>query len=142
MWKILVGLFFSFLIIQCSPPKPLELKEIPSQYAKTFQMTTPERIIVDDYLKLSDTIPAKSNEISDPTMIKKIVAIMFQLPDSGDIMIKMGDVPLKRVNFVFTDHIEIVEFYNGRIKTPATSFYAQPHPMEEVAFELVSRDSN
>lgn len=104
-------------------------------------MTTPERIIVDDYLKLSDTIPAKSKEISDPAMIKKIVAILFQLPDSGDVMIKMGDVPLKRINFVFTDRVEIVEFYNGRIKTPTTSFYAQPHPMEEAAFELVSRDS-
>jgi hypothetical protein len=133
--------FCAFVTLQCSPPKPVELKDMPMQYASTFQLTTPERIIIEDFVKLSDSIPAKKVEIQDPMAIKKIVALLFQLPDKGEIMIKMGDVPLKRLNFVFTDRIEVVEFYNGRIKTPATSFYAQPNPMEDMIFELISRDS-
>ena len=138
---IVVFVFLGAMTVRCSPPKQMEMKDMPSQYASTFQLTTPERIIVEDFTKLSDSIPAKKLEIQDPSTIKKILALLFQLPDKGEMMIKMGDVPLKRLNLVFTDRIEVVEFYNGRIKTPATSFYAQPQPMEQMLFELVSKDS-
>jgi hypothetical protein len=136
----IVLVLLATMAIGCSSPKPTEIKEMPSQYAATFQLTTPERIIVEDFLKLSDSIPAKKTAIQDPTTIKKILALLFQLPDQGEVMIKMGDVPLKRLNLVFTDRIEVVEFYNGRIKTPATSFYAQPQPMEQLLFEFLSQD--
>ena len=140
--RIVTPLFFlSFIAMRCGPPKPVELKDMPSEYVSTFQLTTPEKIIVEDFLKMSDTIPAEKHEIKDPAAIKKILAVLFQLPDKGEMMIKMGDVPLKRLNLVFSDRIEVIEFYKDRIKTPATSFYAQPNPMEEMLFELVSVDS-
>ncbi|WP_133259624.1 hypothetical protein [Pseudochryseolinea flava] len=139
--RVIVCVFLLVFLTQCNNPKPVELKDMPSRYASTFQMTTPDRVIIDDYTKLSDTIPARTHEMKDSVEVKKMMALLFQLPDSGEIMIKMGDVPLKRVNLVFSDHIEMIEFYNGRIKTPATSFYAQPNPMEQAVFDLVSRDS-
>jgi hypothetical protein len=141
MRSTLIFVLLVVIAIACNAPKPVEHTVLPTKYVSTFQLTTPEKIILEDFSKLSDSIPAKRVDIQDPTTIKKILALLFQLPDTGEVMIKMGDVPMKRLNLVFTDRIEIVEFYNGRIKTSETSFYAEHNPMEDMIFELISRDS-
>jgi hypothetical protein len=111
-------------------------------YVDSFQLKNPDRIVVERYTKMSDKrdeVPgASQREISDKTKIAEIVGLLNQLPDEGDMMVKMGDVALVKVSFVYPGIDGVYfEFYNNRIKTPATSFYGNESDVEKKLFSLL-----
>ena len=62
--------------------------------------------------------------VSDPALIKELVAQIRALPTAGEKMIKMGPVEVTELSFEAEDTSDVVAFYGKRLKTPATSFYA------------------
>ncbi len=104
-------------------------------YTATFQIKKCDKIILRYYKKMSDSrdgVTTKSKEITDKVILQKILLLLKQLPDKGDMMIKMGDVPILEV-LMTIDKGETVyfTFYDKMIKAPDTSFYSGTAPAEE-----------
>ena len=90
-----------------------------------------------------DGISPKSAEIKDKAIFGKILLLMNKLPDKGDKMVKMGDVPILDV-IITLDKSETVYFtyYQMSVKTPDTSFYSNPPEEEKILFELLNAIMN
>jgi hypothetical protein len=131
-------------LLSCTPTKTENSKPmlITTAYIDSFQLKNPDKIVVEQYAKMSDandSIPAKSSkEITEKAKIMEIISLINQLPDEGDIMVKMGDVPLIRVNLQYDTFNVYFDFYNKRIKTPATSFYSTESEVEKKIYSLVT----
>ena len=116
-------------------PKPI--KDTIMKYAETFKINKCDKITLNYYKKMSDSrdgVQPKSKEITDKVTLEKILLLLNNLPDKGEEMIKMGDVPI--LNVVLTvDKGETIYFtyFQDMIKTPDTSFYSGPKPKEEKA---------
>jgi len=118
------------------------VKDTIMKYAETFKINKCDKITLDYYKKMSDSrdgVKPKSKEITDKVILEKILLLLNKLPDKGDHMIKMGDVPI--LNVILTvDKGEKIYFtyFQDMIKTPDTSFYYSPGPKEEkVLFDLL-----
>jgi hypothetical protein len=147
--------FFATLIIMtllagCKPkqqtltPEPVVSTPpaaLPMNYISTFQLARPERMELEYYAKMSDqrdSIPAqKKKEITDGAQLDEFVAITSRLADKGDMMIKMGDVPLLHVILYYPDQKLYFTFYQSRVKTPDTSFYANSPQNEKDLHEFL-----
>ncbi len=103
-------------------------------YVSTFQLKPCVKIKLEYFEKLSDerdgVAAKKTKELTDAKVISEIFALLTPLPDKGDMMVKMGDVPFLRASLIYADRTEYFTFFSKFIKTPDTSFYS-PHPAEE-----------
>ena len=82
--------------------------------------------------------PAQTKkEITDGAQLDEFVAITSRLADKGDMMIKMGDVPLLHVILYYPDQKLYFTFYQSRVKTPDTSFYANSPQNEKDLHEFL-----
>lgn len=111
-------------------------------YVDSFQLKTPDKIVVDHYNKMSEASdsvpPASTKTLVDKTKLVEIISFVNQLPDEGNTMIKMGDVPLVRVTLFYDTASVYFDFYNKRIKTPATSFYSSESDAEKKLYTLLT----
>lgn len=117
-----------------------ERKEATMKYIESFAIRHCEKITLRYYKKMSDLrdgVAPKTKVINDKSTIEKILLLVNKLPDKGEIMMKLGDVPMLQV-ILNTDKTENVffSFYNQSIKTPDTSFYSNHPPAEKILFEL------
>lgn len=62
------------------------------------------------------------------TTIVKIQNIMDKLPTDGEVMISMIAVDVIRVTMFSNIRDMYFEYYNNRLKTPGTSYYAGEVP--------------
>ena len=136
----------SVLLLFCCTPKPENSRPMTitsTSYIDSFQLKNPDKIVVEQYNKMSDandsTAAVSSREIVEKSRIMEIIGILNQLPDEGDMMIKMGDVPLTRISLVYDTTAVYFEFYNKRIKTPATSFYSAEGETEKRLYSLLTQ---
>jgi hypothetical protein len=126
----------------CQPKKTFNVSAMDAQYVRTFALPACEAIILEYYPQMSNksdhVAPVKSRTLVEAADMDKILTLVRKLPDEGQIMKKMGNVPLLQVTCVHGEAAEYFEFYDGALKTPATSFYAN-HPTEEKElFDLVT----
>ncbi len=111
-------------------------------YIETFKIDNCEKITLHYYKKMSDKrdgVSPKSEEITDKTIFGKILLLMNKLPDKGEMMIKMGDVPVLEV-IMTINKSETVYFtyYRKSVKTTDSSFYSNPPDEEKILFELLN----
>ena len=139
--KMLLGLVW---VAACQPESKstfTDTKAMPKTYATTFKLRPCEVAIVEDYGKMSDasdsTPPKAIRELRDEATIHQILALAAALPDEGQIMKKMGNVPLLRTTLMYADDTIFFDFYNASVKTPSTSFYANPPREEKALYELL-----
>jgi hypothetical protein len=116
-------------------------KPATMNYIETFQTDVCDRILLEYYNKLSDErdniAPYKQAVLTDPDTIKKIITLMHALPDKGDMMVKMGNVPVLKVTLIYKDKAVFFKYYENSVQTPATSFYSTPPQEEKLLFELL-----
>ncbi|MBU1077207.1 MAG: hypothetical protein KKH98_07940 [Spirochaetes bacterium] len=110
-------------------------------YIETFKIPACEKIVLESYKKMSDSRDGKApkvREITDKDVLKKILALMNELPDKGEEMIKMGDVPIINVVlFIGHDKAVYFTFYQDMVKTPDTSFYSEAPAQEKELYDLL-----
>ena len=119
-----------------------DTKAVPKDYVTTFKLRPCEVMIVEGYGKLSDasdnTPPKAIREVRDEATLHQILTLAAALPDEGQIMKKMaGDVPLLRTTLLYADDTIFFDYYNTSVKTPSTSFYANPPQEEKALYELL-----
>jgi len=124
-----------------SKPTFTDTKAVSKEYATTFKFRPGALVIVEDYEKMSDasdnTPPKAIRELRDEATIGKILALAAALPDEGQIMKKMANVPLLRTTLMYADDTIFFDYYNASVKTPRTSFYANPPQEEKALYELL-----
>lgn len=153
-----IGASVLLLAIQCSPKKsetvtenetPTESdttnhdhSEMTKEYISTFQFEKPEKIIIESYAKMSDqydsTIVPKKAEINDEPTIARVIELTKALPDKGEIMKKMADGPMIEVRLIYSDKVLYFDYYGETVKTPDTSFYANPPKEQKQLYDLLS----
>jgi len=110
-------------------------------YTTTFKLKPCSEVVLTYYDKMSDQRdsipPQKTKTITDRAAINRITSIVGHLPDKGDIMIKLGDASILETTFVYPDSAVYFTFYESKLKTPATSFYAPKHKEEQVLYEYL-----
>lgn len=118
-----------------------DTKAMNKEYATTFKLRPCEVVIVEDYEKMSDasdaTPPKAIREFRDEATINKILNLAAALPDEGQIMKKMANVPLLRTTLLYADDTVFFDYYSASVKTPRTSFYANPPQEEKALYELL-----
>lgn len=78
--------------------------------------------------------------INDIEYIKSFQTEINQLPTEGDIMISMGPAAhYLTLEFSCAGKNEVIEFYNSRIKTPATSFYSKTNTSEQNIWQEIQQ---
>ena len=144
-------IFLTMIIAGCtSHPKTQPLsdntKVADMQYTETFQLSTCDKIILEYYNKMSDQpngiAPLKKTTVVAKDSIEKIITLLHALPDEGDMMVKMGDVPILNVTLIYPDKSVFFTYYENSVKTPATSFYSAPPKEEKILFELLMATLN
>ena len=117
------------------------IKPETMKYIETFQADVCDEILLEYYNKLSDEgdniAPQKQATITDTDTIKKIITLLHAFPDQGDMMVKMGNVPVLKVTLIYQDMAVFFKYYENSVQTPATSFYATPPKEEKLLFELL-----
>lgn len=109
------------------------MKGIHMVYIATFQIGKIDRIVIESFRKISDSrdgIAPEVREISDSKVLDQVRKLMNALPDLGDEMIKMGDVPLINVKVVAGKGETYFSLYNGKVKLPDTAFCSDPPEAE------------
>jgi len=118
-----------------------DTKTMHKEYTTTFKLRPCEWVIVEDYAKMSDasdnTPPKAIRELRDQATIDKILTLAAALPDEGQIMKKMANVPLLRTTLLYADDTVFFDYYNSSVKTPSTSFYANAPREEQALYELL-----
>ena len=94
-------------------------------------------IKIELFEKANHNTPAKTVEIGDMTTIVKIQNIMDKLPTDGEVMISMIAVDVIRVTMFSNIRDMYFEYYNNRLKTPGTSYYAGEIPEEKELLMLL-----
>lgn len=112
-------------------------------YVDSFQLKMPDKIVVEQYAKMSDVgnheSPTGTKQITEKPRMAEIIGLVNQLPDEGQVMIKMGDVPVLRATLYYDTAAVYFEFYNKRLKTPATSFYSAESGVEQSLYLLLTK---
>ena len=142
-----ISLLLSAVFVQCSKSKASEEngapeKEMTKEYITTFQIDQPAKITIESYDKISaqydSTIIPNRAEVTDAPTIVRIAELVKALPDKGEIMKKLGDVPLLEVRLTYKDKVLYFDYYSESLKTPDTSFYTNPPSQEKQLFELLN----
>jgi hypothetical protein len=142
IWKKLFLLLLLFS--NCKGAHPISSsnqKSTDMSYVSTFQLKPCAKIKLEYFEKLSDerdsAAAKKTKELTDAKVIGEIFELLTSLPDKGDMMVKMGDVPFLRASLIYADRTEYFTFFNKSIKTPATSFYSSRPPEEKKLYDLL-----
>lgn len=95
-----------------------------------------EQLEIKSFKTLRDRKPERSVKIVDPDYIRSLQVSINQLRKNGDVMIDMSEeASLLTLEFQCGKKKESVEFYDGRIKTPATSFYERSDKSDKVIWQ-------
>jgi len=107
-------------------------------YLNSFQNLRCDRAVLTRKRKMSDGKAAATREISDPKALGDVLALLSRLPETGEEMIKMGDVEtLETRLFEGSSELGHFTFFNRRIKAPDTSFYSKAPPEEAQLLKLL-----
>ena len=110
-------------------------------YVTTFQLSPCLKLKLEYFKKISDTrdgvAAAKTKEVTNTETINTVFNLLSTLPDQGDKMVKMGDVPFLRTSLIYAHTVTYFAFYDNSIKTPATSFYSTHPAKEKELYELL-----
>jgi hypothetical protein len=142
MSVLLVAVVAGCMSCNSSQDKPLtDTKKIPKEYIETFQVKDCKKIVLEQYGKMSDefdeTPPQQIREITDEQTINEIISLAGALPDKGEIMKKMNNVPLLKTTLFCKEDTVFFDYYEDAVKTPATSFYASAPKEEKALYELL-----
>jgi hypothetical protein len=143
--KLVLKLLLCVVVVAACKPENkstfTDTKRVSKEYATTFKLRPCEVVIVEDYEKMSDasdsTPPRAIRELRDAATINKILTLAAALPDEGQIMKKMANVPLLRTTLLYADDTVFFDYYNASVKTPSTSFYANPPQEEKALYALL-----
>lgn len=103
-----------------------------------FQNQTCETLEIKDFKQAADPSPQRSKVISDSGRIQRLMDAIQKLPVTGEMMISFtSTVPYVELRFQCPSGVEKIQFYGGRIKTPATSFYKSSNTEEKEIFQMV-----
>lgn len=95
-----------------------------------------QEVTIQHHKKAENKIPTKSKTITDSETIQTMVNLIEKMPIDGDIYVSFSSsVSVTKAIFKCADHTSVIEFYNGKVKTPGTSFYAREVPEESVVFK-------
>jgi hypothetical protein len=98
---------------------------------ENFRIRECDAIRLDARRKMSDRKPKATAMVSDGRVIGEILALLARLPEKGEEMIKMGDVPTLEAHLSLGGkELGHFTFFAGRIKAPDTAFYSKS-PEEE-----------
>lgn len=91
---------------------------------KWFQTFGADELVINNHPSPSEKKPSKTLKITDKEYIRSLQVSINQLRKSGDIMVDMGEnAAMLQLEFIAGGKKEVIEFYDGRVKTPATSFF-------------------
>ncbi|MCB9977993.1 MAG: hypothetical protein H6862_00075 [Rhodospirillales bacterium] len=97
-----------------------------------------EGITIEKYDHASDPKPAKQVKLTLQEAIGEILGALERIPPKGDMFISFTPaVEYVRMTIHGSDHFDVVEFYDGRIKTPDTTFLTRGNEDEAALFALV-----
>ena len=100
-------------------------------YLETFRIDGCEMAVISRRRRMSDREPAAVRKVTDRAALDEIVSLLGRLPQTGEEMIKMGDVEtVDTVLHSKSREIGNFTFYAGRLKAPDTAFYSRT-PAEE-----------
>jgi len=147
--KLIIVTLLFFFLISCSTRNSnseavteTPEKEMTKEYITTFQIDQPDKINIESYDKMSaqydSTLTPKRTEVTDASTITRILKLIKALPDKGEIMKKMGDVPLLEVRLTYKEKVLYFDYYSESVKTPDTSFYTNPPAEEKQLFDLLN----
>ena len=107
-------------------------------YLETFKVEACDRAVIEQKRRMSDSKPKAVRDVGDLALVARIVEILSLLPDEGEEMIKMGDVPTIETR-LYSGGSEIghFTFYGKRLKAPDTAFYSGSPPAEKDLFDLL-----
>lgn len=114
---------------------------------KWFRKQPAQSLQVRIFEKLSDKKPAQVISIDDANYINSLQTSLNQLPKSGDMYKDFSEqAKLVELEFSSGEIKDVIEFYDTRIKTPATSFYSgKENAASEIEKEveaLITQKSN
>ena len=82
------------------------------------------------------THPVNEQPVAAPPLM--LSTLLDRLPTTGDIMVKMSeDASLIELTLLCQDSAYVIQFYNDRIKTPATSFFSEELPAERTLIDFL-----
>jgi hypothetical protein len=117
------------------------IKPETMNYIETFQADVCDKILLEYYNKISDErdniAPQKETVLTNTDTIQNIINLIHAFPDQGDMMVKMGDVPVLKVTLIYEDKAVFFKYYENSVQTPATSFYSTPPKEEKLLYELL-----
>lgn len=83
----------------------------------------------------------EGTEVTDPRILARCAALLSKLPPTGDVMKEWGD-DTEVLSAAFSRPgapKTVIEFYNGRIQTPSTGFYAAGINPETPLYKLLKK---
>jgi hypothetical protein len=107
-------------------------------YLESFKVQECDAIRLDFRKRMSDAKPKTSREIADARAIAEILALLARLPETGEEMIKMGDVPTLEAHLFLAgkEHGHFT-FFRDRLKAPDTAFYSTAPDEEGMLLALL-----
>src|SRR6185312_10536447 len=133
----LKNLKIEVLPLKKKPSLGVEKKDMNER--KWFDKLGCEKMRITQYKSASQKETEKVT-ISDMEYIKSFQTEINQLPTEGDIMISMGPAAhYLTLEFSCAGKNEVIEFYNSKIKTPATSFYSKTNASEQNIWQEIQQ---
>lgn len=113
-------------------------KMLSAEYLETFKIKECDKIILEYHRLMSDRQAQKTAEVNDSEGIKEILDLLRQIPETGDEMIKMGDVSVVKAFLYYQGNpLGYCEYYQDMLKKPDTSFCSQPPEEENRLYALL-----
>jgi len=107
-------------------------------YVESFKIRECDGIRLASRRKMSDRKPKAVAEVSDAGVIGDVLALLARLPETGEEMIKMGDVPTLEAHlFKGGKELGHFAFFGKRLKAPDTAFYSKGPEEEGKLFSLL-----
>jgi hypothetical protein len=105
---------------------------------ETFRVPDCVGAVIRRYARMSDPSPVKTAEVSDAEALGGIPSLLRRLPDEGDVMVKVGDVPLLEVELdPGSGEPPQFSFFADSVKAPDTAFYSDSPPEEKQLYDLL-----
>ena len=115
-------------------------KTLAMEYLETFKVKECDLIILEYHEKMSDRKVGRTEEIHDPAEIEEVLALLKQVPETGDMMIKMGDVSLIKA-FLYHQGKDIgfLVYYQSMLKLTDTSFCSEQTEAEAELYGVLRK---
>jgi len=135
------GVAFLLVLLACASAKSghagsWETKKMyPKEDLEWYLGPKCESMEIAQFVRMGDSKPAKVKSVDDEKLIQKVLSLLDQLPSEGTEFIKWGhDVGVLCLTLTCGSRSNSIRFFDGRIKTPATSFISGNPPAEHEIF--------